>query len=250
MTISPLMAGSRTRLYIVSAIVFLLLTGAFLNSGSSHVRQIALNMTTYSRPQPSSFPDDYLAICVAVKDQQADLSEWLVHHYYHIGIRYFYIMDDGSSPPLSETKNYGVPNSTVTFRYFRRDQRIPPMQHTSYNLCVSDYGHKHTWMAFIDADEFFETTGAKSLQSLLSEFDSNSGIGALGVSWKTHTSAGLESRPASCRKSFVKCIWDEAIDNMHIKSIVKTKFYNKPLNPHKFSLTNGTVTVGEDRRRC
>lgn len=46
--------------------------------------------------------DEYVAVCIAVKDVANDLVEFFVHHYHHMGIRRFYVMDDGSEPPLSD----------------------------------------------------------------------------------------------------------------------------------------------------
>lgn len=31
--------------------------------------------------------DEYVAICLAIKDQRLDLPEFLIHHYHHLGIR-------------------------------------------------------------------------------------------------------------------------------------------------------------------
>ncbi len=63
----------------------------------------------------ASSEDKYVAMRMAVKDQDLDLPEFFIHHYHHVGIRRFYIMDDGSDPPLSSITNYGVPNSVLTF---------------------------------------------------------------------------------------------------------------------------------------
>lgn len=271
MAFPSLLTISRFRLYIFLALFSLLLTTSYFSLDPSDVRQVASSLSSQYRTgnideQPSCKPptngecpeaisDEYVAICIAIKDQRADLPEWLAHHYHHIGIRRFYLMDDGSIPPLSETTNYGIPNSAITFRYFSHTEHIKDMQYLIYNKCIEDYGNNHSWMAFIDADEFLEMTSTKSLRDLLTELDDDPMIGALGINWKMHSSSGLITRPVSARQSFVKCIWDELhpedgtldSDNKHIKSIVKTTLYDKPINPHKFFLKAGAVTVGENR---
>ncbi|CAM5999982.1 unnamed protein product [Sphagnum balticum] len=116
------------------------------------------------RPQPilplTKVTEEYIAFCVAIKNQAFDLPEFLQHHYFHIGIKRYYIMDDGSTPPLADslanTDWGGVPPSAVTFIYWSPLQRTPDMQHHLYNECVRVFGYRHTWMAFIDVDEFFE----------------------------------------------------------------------------------------------
>lgn len=37
--------------------------------------------------------DEPIAICAAIKDESKDMVEWLVHHYHHMGIKRFYIME-------------------------------------------------------------------------------------------------------------------------------------------------------------
>jgi hypothetical protein len=196
--------------------------------------------------------EEYIALCLAIKDQSLDLLEWLTHHYHHLGIRRFYIMDDGSSPPLSEL-TLPIPASAVTFQYIEPAERQQWMQLHVYNTCAKMHGHKHTWMGFIDADEFLEVREPETLKSILEELDKDETVGALGVNWQIHTSSGLLKRPTSARKSFTDCISDPpsnhgietGTENEHIKSLVKMKYYKQAANPHKFHLLNDTVTVGE-----
>lgn len=198
--------------------------------------------------------EEYVAICLAIKDQSRDLPEWLTHHYHHVGIKRFYIMDDGSDPPLSSRNiSYGIPESAITFHYQDRATRAPAMQGVFYSQCVEWHGSNHTWMAFIDGDEFFEATSKEeTLEEILKGFEPDDLVGALGVNWQVHTSNGLLKRPESARKAFTKCLVDSTAeehggtdDNHHIKSIVKTSFFTGTQNPHKFSLRDGAMTVGE-----
>lgn len=231
---------------------------------------------------PPADDDEYLAICLPIKDQRHDLPEFLIHHYHHHGIRRFYLMDDGSVPPLETTPYYGIPASSLTFHYYDREagQHLDMMQYKVFNDCNRLFGHRHTWIAYIDTDEFFETTGAQSLHEVLREFDSEEydEVGALAVNWRTHTSNGHLWRQISARKSFTRCMvdmnpsttnaevmLDEAnalienftyanvpsknmlyYDNLLVKSIVKTSAYLEPKGPHVFWLKHGKKTVGED----
>ncbi|KAI4087763.1 MAG: hypothetical protein LQ344_006582 [Seirophora lacunosa] len=195
--------------------------------------------------------EEYVAICMAVRNQHRELPELLQHHYHHLGIRRFYIMDDNSLPPLS-TRTYGIPSSAITFQYFYFADHEQEMQYHIYNHCNEHYGSRHTWIGYLDADEYLEMTGNETLVDFLHTFDRNTTdqkpIGAVGVQWRTHTSSGLEKRPpdGGCRKAFTECIIDDPTqDNRHIKSFVKTAYYAKPETPHFFALKAGAVTVGE-----
>jgi hypothetical protein len=213
--------------------------------------------TTSEKPLPA---DGYLAFCVAAKDQEKDLSEFLRHHYYHMNVSHFYIMDDHSEPPISTVKDYGIPRSALTFHYYDVEEAAQhpagKMQWFIDNECMRLYGSKHTWIGFIDVDEFFEVVTNETMEGILREFEQKEEIGALGVNWKTHTSSGLLTRPESVRDSFVVCIDDD--DNSrhldigpldkHVKSIVQTAKYASVESPHQFHLKNGTITAGEDGR--
>jgi hypothetical protein len=127
--------------------------------------------------------DEYLAICISVKDQADDLVEFFVHHYHHIGIRRFYVMDDGSDPPLSSYKYPGIPSEALTFTFQDRATRRGHMQMIFYQVCLERYATKHTWMAFIDGDEFLETPGNETLKQVLQTFEKDESVGALGVKY-------------------------------------------------------------------
>lgn len=136
----------------------------------------AKERTHYVEPQ-----DEYIAICMSVKDQFRDMNEFLTHHYYHHNITRFYIMDDGSEPPLSSFDYPGIPRSALTFTYSNRATRVSHMQLTFYNWCLERYGDRHKWMAFLDADEYIETPGIETFREVLASFDGNETIGALGI---------------------------------------------------------------------
>ena len=163
-------------------------------------------------------------------------------------------MDDYSSPPLSAFSYPGVPRSALTFIPQDTTHRAIPGEHFEqlniYARCMEDYGMLHTWMAFIDADEYLEETSNYTLRGMLEELEEDDEIGALAINWRMHSSAGLQKRPQSARESFVVCITDEddeeggASWNEHVKVIVKTTHALSPIGPHMWNLNHGN-TVGE-----
>jgi len=130
---------------------------------------------------PSVPSNEHIAVCISVANQSSELNEWLVHHYTHMNITRFYIMDDGSEPPLSSFKYPGIPSSALTFNYQPRETRSIWQQMVFYNLCLEKWSKMHYWMAFIDADEFFDTPGSETLAEVLETFEGDDQIGALGV---------------------------------------------------------------------
>ncbi|EQL00842.1 hypothetical protein G6O67_005415 [Ophiocordyceps sinensis] len=236
--------AKRPRAILVAA-VFILAIVSFLRLGYSPLPSSAIARSTAPR-------DEYLAICLAVKDQGLDLPEWLQHHYHHMGVGKFYIMDDASQPPMSSfADTLGIPASAVEFHHNTASERVPSMQHALYQKCSELGGDKHEWMAFIDADEFLDAPGPETLRDVLKGFEPIQVIGAVGVSWRMHTSNGQQVRQPSVRKAFTECIFDdeehhgEGSDNRHVKSIVRLGNFHAASTPHFFLLNNDTITVGE-----
>ncbi|PQE07178.1 hypothetical protein CJF31_00004844 [Rutstroemia sp. NJR-2017a BVV2] len=194
---------------------------------------------------PYSRDDEYVAFCMSVKDQRLDLPEFFIHHYHHLGIKRFYIMDDGSNPPLSEMPDLGIPREHVTFEYFDRADHRPDMQDYLYTLCVEKYRSNHTWMAFLDADEYLEMKGAETLNQFLEEYEKDTHVGAVVVSWQTHSSAGVLKRPKSCRKAYIDCIWDGDGHNIMFKSIARLSLIDRTYRVHQIHSLDGAVAVDE-----
>lgn len=70
--------------------------------------------------------DEYLAVCLLVRDQAFDMVEFFEHHYYEMGIRRFWVMDDNSDPPLSTYQNdYGIPPEAIDFVYYEKTTDAP-----------------------------------------------------------------------------------------------------------------------------
>ena len=215
-------------------------------------------------PLPPADDEEYLSLCLAIKNQPSDLDEFLTHYYYHHGIRRFYVMDDGSDPPLSYTPNFGippfaVPRSAVTFTYIPRiPDRPQPFQHTIYeDYCIGNFGERHTWMGFFDTDEFLEMRGETTLVDWLHQWESNDTVGALSVNWITHNSAGQQKRPQSdTRKGFGRCVVDGPAgynaeeENSHVKTFAKTALFEGVNSVHNMRTAFGTVSIGEKGDEC
>ena len=244
-------------LAVLSALHFLFLDDTLRRAYSTHLRPHSdppIPIPSSVAPFAAGDVAEDIAICLAVKDQFADLTEWLTHHYHHLAIRRFYIMDDGSSPPLA-TRDFSpfLDPKAITHRYYHPAVHHRYQQLVSYSECLKLYGDKHKWIAFIDADEYLEVRGNETLRDILRPYDNDTSVGAFAVNWQIHTSGGLLKRPPSARKGFTRCIQDQdpnhpvnvGTENEHIKVIVKPAFALKP-DVHKFALVDGARTVGED----
>ena len=110
------------------------------------------------------------------------------------------------------------------------------------------FGDRHIWMGFPDADEFLEMTGGETLSDFLRDWARNDSVGAVGVNWLVHSSAGLLTRAVDGpRKAFNRCIVDDPQnDNLKVKIFVRTILFELMWNCHCVAvLKNGAIQVGE-----
>ena len=159
------------------------------------------------------------AVCLVVRNQHADIREWLEHHI-ALGVGRFYVFDNNSTRPMLDTVLDLVQAGTVDYQYLTgyqhhsnrralpagllRDAHSHPRlccgrapqsgcegrprlnrrtQLYVYDTCIQQYRARHHWMAFIDADEFFVLRDAHvpDLPALLAEYEH---FGALAVNWQ------------------------------------------------------------------
>ena len=175
------------------------------------------------------------------KNQHADVDEWIDYHALQ-GVGKFYIYDDDSRPSLQPMLQHRIDSGLIAYHALGASHRhilSAPQMHV-YDQCLSDYGPRHRFMAFIDLDEFlFLRDVNMSLPELLQEYES---YGALGANWVMFGSSGHAHRPSGrTLESFWKCV-----DVRHVKIIANTAYVQHAINPHQFSYRDGKSAVDEN----
>ena len=200
-----------------------------------------------------------------MKDVSIELREFFTHHYYHHGIRIFYVYDDGSNPPLSAhpgIDNYNVPEEVLNFTYIApetvpQDERAR-LQDNTMERCIKDHGHKHHWMGLLDPDEYVEMRHSQFpilldwLRYWENDFDRKETVGALAISWLPHNSADLDEIPSTgFRKAYTTCVSSGGPDFwliQHSKSFVRPQFFGSMPNIHSINFNNDTmIRFGEQQ---
>ncbi|PSC75223.1 hypothetical protein C2E20_2025 [Micractinium conductrix] len=221
----------------------------------------------------------YLAGCLVVKDQHEDLPDWLDYHAW-LGFSHFYVMDDGSDPPLDKLlkpyirlSGHGrARRGLVTHRRLgnathlaadiasRTCQSIElhARQVMAYSLCLHTYGHRHRFMSFFDADEYLvirggahcEVTssvdGTPDLPPLLRDYE---GYGALAVTWRMFGSNGHLTRQPHVLSAYTSCLDAKALVNSHIKTIANTARTTRMTGPHTAHYAPGFSAVTASRQK-
>jgi Glycosyltransferase family 92 len=250
-------------LIVLSLVLFNSLFHAYPNSPLvAPVKDLDLQWPSFSSapqiypPLPEPDNEEYMSVCISVLNGAVDMPEFFAHYYHHMGIRRFYVMDDGSNPPLETFPDYGIPKEAITFHTITKEEKHAEhlrlkggymSQAYIYDKCNTLWGHKHTWMGFMDIDEFLEMIDTQyTLKSWLKEWEKNTTIGAIGANWRMHTSAGLIHKPTSNRAAFDVCVPDKGHRwNAYYKSFVRTAVYVKCMGGHHFRTSNNTISIGE-----
>eukprot|EP00891_Asterochloris_glomerata_P005717 jgi/Astpho2/5717/e_gw1.00079.119.1_t len=183
---------------------------------------------------PPVQPEQYLALCLAAKDQHLDLREWLDHHL-ALGVSKIYLFDDHSDPPMLPAVTSYVEAGLVNYHYVQHFSH--PSNRTQlyvYDYCIEHFRHQHTWIAFIDIDEFFVLRGTAAGSSLPAFLRQYEGYGGLAVHWRVFGSSGHIVRPGgSLLGSFHRCLPADQEHNQHVKTIANTRHVvHVGLDPH------------------
>ena len=156
-----------------------------------------------------------VAACLLIKDEGRYLPEWLAWHV-GIGIEHFYIYDNGSEPPVSESipAEYTDKVTVVDFPPPRRST-----QTEAYADCLSRFGHETEWMAFIDTDEFIRVVDGTPLAEFLADYPE---ADAVLAKWVMYNANGLledDGRPV--RERFTRTTDQYPYEMPQCKSIVR-----------------------------
>ena len=93
----------------------------------------------------------YLALCISVKDQNKDIREWIEYHE-QLGVGLFYIVDNNSKTPLlpiiSDFVDRGLVKYDLLQKFRHPTNRAQPYV---YDRCLAEHGRKHKFIGFIDA---------------------------------------------------------------------------------------------------
>lgn len=176
-----------------------------------------------------------LALVLFCKDEHPYLEEWLDYHS-SIGVEWFFIYDNGSTPPIRPNRE----NVTV----IRWDDNHWGRQCRAYAHCLKDYGLDFKWMGFIDTDEFIVPRTGKMLPEFLEDYKE---FGGLAIYWLCFGSNGHTTKQKSVLESYTRRARAKYDGNIHYKCIVQPRF-TCPIEsdtPHLPVFSGGKYAVDE-----
>lgn len=192
---------------------------------------------------------DSIALCVTVKDQAADVREWVLHHQ-RLGVETFYIYDHNSQVPLITELYDLVDQGVVVYTYYREFQHITGYpQAWVFDTCLNKYRDKHRWMGFWDTDEFLIINAPdKNLHSALVPYDGFSGV---AINVRMFGTSGHLTRPGGKTvNNYKACFPLQHEDNKHIKVFVHpADVARSGPTPHNFFYLPGKFAVNAKMQR-
>lgn len=186
---------------------------------------------------------DYLSICAIVRDENTYLPEWIEYHKL-LGVEKFYLYDNESRIPLSETLARDVAEGTVIV--------IPFPGHGAQRAAYTDGAHRHGdktfWMAFIDVDEFMLPRHGDDLRTFFKDYEEFAGV---CLNWRLFGTSGHETRPSGLQiENFLTRVPDQISYNVNVKTIAQPKFLIEPNQNcagHYWSYTQGQTCVNTEK---
>lgn len=93
-----------------------------------------------------------VAICSLMRDEHVeDVQEFIAYHRY-VGVEKFYMRENGNASTIEQFLKPYIDAGIVDFGYMEGPKH--PTQTNWYNECSKLAQPKHSWVAFIDLDEF------------------------------------------------------------------------------------------------
>lgn len=177
-----------------------------------------------------------LGIVAIVQNQAFYLPEWVRYHR-AIGVEKFYLYDnDSADSTMSVARALGCEIVRWPGRHMQ--------QLMAHRHAVQFIRNQCRWLAFIDPDEFIYAPNQDFLKLLYERRRAP----ALAMCWACFGTSGIQTRPDSALRSFVRrATWDDPI-NLHIKSVIQPALVTPlpPKDPHHFL---GVETVDFEGRR-
>lgn len=138
-----------------------------------------------------------IAIAATVKNEADYIADWALFHR-SVGVRHFYIYDDGSSDDsIAILRGILGPDELTVTPWVSRmvdlsENKPLNGQVIAYTHAALNFGANYRWMAFIDVDEFLLPKTGNTLEEALAEVD---GFPNISLPWHMFATSGHKTKP-------------------------------------------------------
>lgn len=206
----------------------------------------------------------YSALCVIAKDENRYIEEWVQYHRC-LGIGKIYLYDHNSQIPMVNNIKSFVDEGFVEHIMFdgshtRWEKEVfadnltkfsATIQGKAYQDCLARFSSNHTFIGFIDIDEFivFQDPSIRNINSLLKRYEDYGGV---SFYWILFGSGGHKMSPQDwVTRSYFKCLPRGRHQNTQFKSFVNTAFKPTMYSPHRamFNLSSSNSHLVDENRK-
>ena len=190
-----------------------------------------------------------LAVAAIVKDEAPYIKEWLDYHVM-AGVDHFYVFDNDSSDELKAVLEPYIDAEVVEYAPIAGKCA----QILVYNEVVEKHKFDCRYIAFIDADEFIQPRGDKTIKDVLHEVlnDDSEAVG-LTINWHMFGSGGQDNADLEIgvlERFLYRTPDDFGSDknegNAHVKTIANPRGVELITIPHFAMYFNGMTAVDEN----
>ncbi|MFZ1430844.1 MAG: glycosyltransferase family 2 protein [Geminicoccaceae bacterium] len=186
---------------------------------------------------PQIFKQIKTAVCVIVKNERNDISEWIAYHL-AIGFDTVLLFDNMSDDDTSSIVDVYARKYDV--RRVAWSDTSTYYQVNAYNAALEMLRQDYDWLCFIDADEFVLLKHHVSIREFVADFPS---CAAIAVNWAIFGSSGLQQRPDGLViENFLQRSDASFAPNRHVKCFVQPRRTNHCVNAHYFEVDGSIVS--------
>lgn len=189
------------------------------NSSSTLPVGISSGSVVKNEKSDASQTAERAALCAMVKDEEPYIDEWLDYHF-GLGFDSVFVYDNSDDFVM---KNWAKKRSKVEVKHYPGTFK----QRKSYDDCVETFAYNHTWVGFLDVDEFLVLKKHENVVDFLREHCER---GALAINWYifgTGNKTIYEPLPVTKRFQYR----EGHVDN-RTKVVVRVQDFDKMINPH------------------
>lgn len=168
-------------------------------------------------------------ICCIAKFEDPYLDEWIRYNL-KLGFSRVYIYDNHDEPNIEGRLQDASYREKVTIIHYPGSAKQMP----AYNNFIQNHAYKHTWVGFIDCDEFITVVNPEPITSLLTRLCPE---GSLALSWRIFGDNGhTEYSAEPVLERFTQC---EELADKHVKCIHRCEDLVSVDHPHYAHLKEG-----------
>lgn len=183
---------------------------------------------------------NYLSLCAIARDEDIYMDEFICY-YKLMGVEKFYIYDNGSKIPMSQTlAKYGNLVHVMDFPG-------AALQMPSYTHCINSTKKDTEWLLVVDCDEFVVPKEKNTIPEILCDYEQPH-IGGLGINWKIFGSNNHMTKPNGLViENYTKCMTKSNNHSNHIKTCLRpSRTMQAGGDPHGFTYAPGYTCVSEN----